>query len=205
MHTNPLNRQENLPALLSFLKKNGFATLVSQHEGRPWATHIPLFLEEKPDGSWSLSGHIARANPSWRSFGENAEVLAIFSGPHSYVSSSWYEKLNVSTWNYLAVHVYGRLRVMEGEELLEALKKLTNKYEAGQADPLLVEKMPPVYVAREMRGIVGFEIEPTSIQGTWKLSQNRSDTDYQRIIEELEKLGEAGAAEVAEEMRQLRR
>lgn len=201
MHTSPLNRQESTPAILDFLKKNAFATLVSQHEGQPWATHIPLFLDEKPDGSWSLTGHVARANPSWKSFGENEEVLAIFTGPHSYISSSWYEKMNVSTWNYLAVHVYGKLRTMEGEELLEALKKLTAKYETGRDGAILVENMPPDYVKKEMRGIVGFEILPTKIQGTWKLSQNRNDTDYQRIIAELEKIGEPDAEQIAAEMR----
>lgn len=204
MHTSSLNRQESVPAILTFLKKNAFAALVSQHEGRPWATHIPLFLEEKPDGSWSLTGHVARANPSWESFAVNGEVLAIFTGPHTYVSSSWYEKTNVSTWNYLAVHVYGKLRIMEGEELFGALKKLTAKYEAGREGAVLVENMPPGYVEKQVRGIVGFEILPTSVQGAWKLSQNRIDADYQRIIAELEKTGEPDAAQIAGEMRQFR-
>ncbi len=204
MYTNPLNRQGSAPAIHDFLIKNSFATLVSQHEGRPWATHIPLHISEKPDGSWSLEGHVARANPSWKSFAENGEVLAIFTGPHAYVSSSWYEKTNVSTWNYLAVHVYGNLRVMEGDELLGALKKLTRHYETGRDGAIFVENMPPEYVKREMRGIVGFEILPTKIEGTWKLSQNRNDVDYQRIIAELEQTGEPQAAQIAEEMRQIR-
>ena len=204
MYTSPLNRQDSAPAILDFLKKNGFALLVSQHEGRPWATHLPLQVSEKPDGTWSLAGHVARANPSWKSFAENEELMAVFSGPHTYVSSSWYQNMNVSTWNYLAVHIYGRPRMMEGEELLDALKNLTSHYEAGQAAPLSVEKMPPEYVAREMRGIVGFEIVPTKIQGTWKLSQNRNDIDYQRIITELGQIDDQNAAQIAEEMRLLR-
>ena len=204
MYTSPLNRQENIPAVVDFLKKNGFATLVSQHEGRPWATHIPLFLEEKTDGTWSLAGHLARANPSWKSWGENDEILAIFQGPHAYISPSWYEKANVSTWNYLAIHIYGKLRIMEGEELLAALSKLTQKYESGREGAVLVENLPPEYVKKEMRGVVGFEILPTKIQGTWKLSQNRNDADYQRIISELEKIGDENSAQIAEEMRQNR-
>ncbi len=187
---------ESMPEILNFIGKNPFGLLISNHEGRPFATHIPLEIGEK-NGAFVLHGHISKANPQWKSWAENDEVLAIFSGTHGYISSSWYENMNVSTWNYIAVHLYGRLRVMADEELLAALKSLTRRYETGQADPLFVEKMPADYVAREMRGIVGFEIEPTRIEGKWKLSQNRKDVDYQRIIRELEQLGEL---EMAREM-----
>lgn len=187
---------ESVPEIRDFISKNPFGLLVSNHDGKPFATHIPLEIGEK-NGGLVLHGHISRANPQWKSWAEADEVLAIFSGPHSYISSSWYENMNVSTWNFIAVHVYGRLRIMEGDELLAALKSLTRRYETGQAEPLFVEKMPADYVAREMRGIVGFEIEPTRIEGKWKLSQNRKDVDYQRIIAELERVGEL---EMAQEM-----
>src|SRR6185436_9306981 len=112
MYIPRLNRLEDADEVWRFVDANSFALLVSQVEGRPYATHIPILAANRPNGEKYLHGHIARANPHWKHWREEEEVLAVFAGPHAYVSSSWYDHPNVPTWNYIAVHVYGRLRVV---------------------------------------------------------------------------------------------
>src|SRR4051812_15778197 len=115
----PKQFKNNEPAQIKdFIRKNGFAILVSQCEGKIVATHLPLELNE--DGE-KLSGHISRANPQWKNFDQGTEVLAIFNGPHAYISSSWYNHENVPTWNYIAVQVYGKIAIIEGEELVRSM------------------------------------------------------------------------------------
>jgi transcriptional regulator len=197
MYVNPHSKNKNQQEIQDFIRHNGFATLVSTLDGKPWATHTPLILNE---GATVLAGHIARANKQWRDFSKNEEVLAIFHGPHTYISSSWYDHENVPTWNYIAVHVYGTLRIIEGEELLTSLKNLTNKYEAHSQKPVTVEGMDPAYVAREMRAIVGFEITITRIEEAYKLSQNRDAKNHENIIKELHNRGDAQSMAIAGEM-----
>ncbi|MFZ6013678.1 MAG: FMN-binding negative transcriptional regulator [Bacteroidota bacterium] len=184
--------------VIDFIRKNGFAILVSQVEGKLWGTHIPLMVS--PDET-KLYGHISRANPQWKDFNAGSEVLAIFNGPHAYVSSSWYDHENVPTWNYIAVHVYGTIRIMEGEEVLDALRHLTDKYEKQSARPVSVDGMSPEYVKREMRGLVGFEISITNMEAAYKLSQNRDEKNHREIISQLEKTGHHDSIQVAEEMK----
>ena len=129
MYIPDLYKNEDQEAIRTFLKANAFGILINQTNGRLWATHIPLELEINKEGEDVLMGHISKENPQWTAFESNDEVLAVFTGPHSYISSSWYDHENVPTWNYMAVHVYGTIKIMEGEELLASLKELTNKYE----------------------------------------------------------------------------
>jgi transcriptional regulator len=193
---------EDSKEILDFIHKNSFATLVSVNkDGLPIATHIPIELEMSVENTPILRGHVSRANPHAQLFGEGMTALAIFTGAHSYVSSSWYEQENVSTWNYSAVHVYGRIRVLTEEELRDSVEKLTAKYEAGVEKPLLVSQMSDDYVKRELRGIVGFELVMDDVQAKAKLSQNRKDADYQHIVEQLEKTDDQQAHQVAAEMR----
>ncbi|HEY3429598.1 MAG TPA: FMN-binding negative transcriptional regulator [Cyclobacteriaceae bacterium] len=182
--------------ILDFIQQNGFATLVSTVDGKPWATHLPLVLSK--DGS-ELTGHVSRGNKAWRNFSDT-EVLCIFQGPHSYISSSWYDHENVPTWNYMAVHVYGTIKIQEGEELLEALKALTNKYEIHSQKPVSVEGMSKSYLEKEIRGIVGVSIKITNIEASFKLSQNRDDKNHAEIVKQLKAKGDSTSAEVAEEM-----
>src|SRR6187402_3094913 len=100
-------KNEDLASVKEFIQSNGFAILVSEAEGKPWATHLPLVLDTNSEGKDILFGHISKANKQWKDFDPDKEVLAIFSGPHAYISSSWYDHVNVPTWNYLAVHIYG--------------------------------------------------------------------------------------------------
>jgi len=181
-----------------FIGRNGFGILVTQNEGKMWATHIPMILSE--DGT-RLSGHISKANKQWKDFESTGEVLAIFNGPHTYVSSSWYDHENVPTWNYQVVHVYGTIRIISGDDLYASLKHLVDNYEQGSEKPVSVETMSAEYVKREMNGVVGFEVSITKIESSSKLSQNRDDKNQDLIINELEKRGDTGSVDIAELMK----
>ena len=121
------NKKEDIEEIKDFLSKNAFGILINQVAGRPWATHIPLELEADGDGNDILVGHIAKANPQWKGFTEDEEVLCIFNGPHAYISSSWYKEEEVPTWNYVAVHVYGKLKILTEEEVMASLHRLVAK------------------------------------------------------------------------------
>jgi transcriptional regulator len=205
MYTPANFKNENIDEVKSFIEANSFGILVSSLDSKLLATHIPLELYTKDDGSAVLQGHISRANPQWKNFQTSGEVLAIFPGPHAYISASWYDHLNVPTWNYIAVHVYGEIRIIEGEELIASLSKMTHKYEKGSKNPISVEGMPSEYVLKQLKGLVGFEIIITDIQSAYKLSQNRDDTNHQNIVSELENRGDAQSLEVAKEMRASRK
>lgn len=123
------NRNENIEEVKEFLRQNAFGILISQVDERPWATHIPLELEVDKNGKDILVGHIAKANPQSSALTENTEVLCIFNGPHAYISSSWYKEEGVPTWNYIAVHVYGKLKILDEDALMTSLHRLVDKYE----------------------------------------------------------------------------
>lgn len=197
MYNPPYAQVADTSEILNLIRSNGFATLVSLVQGKLWATHTPLILNN--DGT-RLTGHVAKANQQWKYFAENEEVLAIFQGPHAYISSSWYDHENVPTWNYVAAHAYGTLRTIEGDELLGFLKQLTNTYEAHSKKPVTVEGMSPDYLAREVRGLVAFEIKITRVEASYKLSQNRDGKNRENIIKELHKRGDAQSMAIAEAM-----
>lgn len=194
-------RNGDIPSILRFMREHPFAVLVNQVDAKPWATHLPLEVFEYPNGRVVLKGHISRANPQAKSFNDKDSILVIFNGPHAYVSSSWYHHVNVPTWNYIAVHVYGKIRILEEIELHAHLKRIVDHFEKDVDAPVSVEKMPAEMMESYIRGIVGFEISMDKIDGKWKLSQNRDQVDYESIIHELEKLKDPGAQAVAEEMK----
>ncbi|MFC4353767.1 FMN-binding negative transcriptional regulator [Chryseomicrobium palamuruense] len=195
---------EDTQEIWSFLKTHSFATLVITKDGRPVATHIPVIVRKQGE-NLSVSGHIAYGNPQWRSWEETEEALVIFQGPHAYISSSWYEEEQVPTWNYQAVHVYGAIRQLSEAELREDLKQLMSTYEQHRKHPVLWETVTPALLEREIKGIVGFVIEATEVQAAYKMSQNRKEHDYANIIEQLKKEPDAGAEQVAQEMKRLRK
>ena len=203
MYIPSLYKNENQEDIQNFIHQNGFGILVNQTNGKLWATHIPLVLEEK-NGKQILVGHISKENPQAESFKTNDEVLIIFSGAHSYISSSWYDHENVPTWNYLAVHVYGKLTIHSLEETVADLKKLVDKYEAKSEKPIRVEELSKKTML-QARGIIGFEIEITAIEAKKKLSQNRDDKNYQNIISKLENSNDFQSIEVAKEMKKNRK
>ena len=197
-------KNENIEEVKSFLKKNSFGILISQDSGKISGTHIPMELDTDENGEDVLVGHISKANPQSKYLKNEEEILAIFNGPNSYISSSWYQKENVPTWNYIAVHVYGKIKIIEGEELLDSLKKLVNKYEQNSKNPVSVEKMSS-RTLRQINEIVGFSIKINEIQAAYKLSQNREETDYHNIISELEKAGNSNSIKIAEEMKKVKK
>lgn len=200
MYIADLFKNENQAEIEAFLQQNSFGILVNQTAGKLWATHIPLELDTNANGKTVLYGHVSIENDQWKGFAENDQVLAIFSGSHAYISSSWYDFENVPTWNYTAVHVYGTVKIIEGDLLLEHLKKLVDKYEAASENPVRVENLSKKTMM-QTRGIVAFEIEITEIQASKKLSQNRDDKNYNAIISELEKTALPNAIDVASEMK----
>ena len=139
MYIPELYKNENQEDIQNFIHQNGFGILVNQTNGKLWATHIPLLLEGNANGKQILVGHVSRENPQAESFKTNDDVLALFTGVHTYISSSWYDHENVPTWNYLAVHVYGKVKIHSLEETIEALKRLVDKYEAKSEKPIRVE------------------------------------------------------------------
>lgn len=193
-------KNENLEEVKGFLIKNSFGILINQTKGKLTGTHIPMELDTDEHGNDVLVGHISKANPQWEGFQNNEEILAIFNGPHSYVSSSWYETEEVPTWNYIAVHIYGKIKIIEGDELLLSLKKLVDKYEVNSEHPVSMETMSSK-IHKQVNGIVGFSIKINEIQAAYKLSQNRSESDYHNIVDKLEKTGASNPKEVAKEMK----
>ena len=192
-------KNENIEEVKEFLKHNSFGVLINQVAGKPWATHIPLELDVDVKGKDVLVGHIARANPQWKNFEENSEVLCIFNGPHSYVSSSWYKEEEVPTWNYIAVHVYGTIEILDEEAVLASLHKLVDKYEANSKSPISIDNLSKKTM-RQIKGIVGFQIKIDKIQAAYKLSQGR-EQDHPRIISELEEQKTLGAKEIAKHIK----
>lgn len=201
MYTHKLNHSKDQQEVIDFIQQNGFGILVSTVKGKLWATHLPMIIDSEGK---KLTGHLARANAQWKDFTNEDEVMIIFAGPHTYISSSWYDHENVPTWNYITAHVYGKVRIAEGEELLNDLKDLTNKYEKDSVNPVRVENMSEKLLVPEIRGIVGIQIDITRIESTFKLSQNRDDKNYKVITGELEKRGCPFDHEIAEEMKKRR-
>jgi len=199
MYTPDLYKNEDPESIRAFLKENSFGILINQTNGKLCATHIPIELEINADGKEVLQGHLSKLNPQAEGFVENDQVLAVFTGPHSYISSSWYDHENVPTWNYIAVHVYGRIKIVDEDAAIEALKKLVDKYEANSEKPVRVENLS-AKTMREARGIIAFEIEIDEIQATKKLSQNRDAKNYTNIITELEKTKNPQSLAIAKEM-----
>lgn len=197
MYTPKHYKNEDIVTVKEFIKANSFGILVNQVDGKPWATHIPMELDIDADGNEVLVTHIAKANPQWRHFTETDEVLCIFNGPHSYVSSSWYADEEVPTWNYIAVHVYGNIRILSEDEVLASMHRLVDKYEKDSKHPISLHDMSPKTMA-QIRGVVGFKILITDIQATYKLSQGR-EQDHAKIISKL-KNRDPGARAIAVEM-----
>jgi transcriptional regulator len=196
MYTPAYAKNENEEDLKDFIRKNGFGIVVSTVDGKLWATHIPLILVGD-----KLQGHISRGNKQWRALPQNEEVMVIFLGPHTYVSSSWYDHENVPSWDYVAVHVYGKAHIQSEEELIESLRQLTNKYEKDSVHPISVDTMSEKFVHAELRGTIGFEITIERMEASYKLSQNRDEKNHTQIISELEKRGDENSVSVANEMR----
>ena len=199
MYIPKLYREEDREKILEFLSATNFPALITHDGERPVAAHLPVQIIEGEVGTLTILGHMSRANPQWRSFGEQ-EVLLIFQGAHTYISPRWYSHVNVPTWNYMMVHLYGKVRVVEGDELYSLLSRLVQKHEVHTSYSL--EGLPQDFVRREMNGVVGFAVDVTRVDAGYKLSQNRNDADHENIIHELEGRGDENSVEVAKAMKE---
>jgi transcriptional regulator len=203
MYIPKLFHESSWPKIRQVIEANSFATVVSCNAGLPTATHVPLRLVESASGTATLQGHMSRANPHWRLFEREGQSLVIFAGADAYVSPRWYDHVNVPTWNYIAVHVYGKPRlVTAAEEMHELMKGLVDRYE-GHTDidsRYTVEGLPEDFLKSQMKGIVGFEISIDEVQASFKLSQNRDDKNYENVITELHKSDDQKAQDVAQIM-----
>jgi transcriptional regulator len=181
--------------IVSFMQRYSFATLVTSQNNYPEATHLPFLIEQQGD-SLILSSHFARANPQAADI-ETGTALVIFTEPHAYISPTNYEReLNVPTWNYIAVHAYGKAKVVQDEEMqLAVLKKMVCFYD--QAYIQQWENLPMDYKLKMIKGIVAFDITITDLQAKKKLSQNRTDQEKEHIISSLKNSPDANEQEIA--------
>jgi transcriptional regulator len=176
---------------------HAFGTLISQVDGAPFASHLPV-LCQRSDNQVVLTGHWARPNPQWRDI-ETQRVLFIFQGPHAYISPRWYADTSkqVPTWNYVAAHVYGTIRtIQEGNDLENIVTSLAQKFESGATSPWTLADSEPANRAR-LRGIVGFELRSDSVQVKLKLNQNHPAANVAGAILGLRGTGSEEAAAVA--------
>ena len=166
------------------MRREPFAILVGTDKaGVPFATHLPVLLDETPAPLGRLVGHVARPNPQWQLFAPDRPVLVVFAGAHAYVSPSLYaQHPSVPTWNYVAVHAYGVPRVIEDPgEVRALLERLVRTFEDGRSTPWRMDSLADTYLNGMMRGIVAFEIPITRLEGKAKLSQNRPASDQARV------------------------
>ena len=198
------NAEQRPEVMFDFIEAHPLGILVTASDDGLFATHMPLLLERMRGPHGTLQGHIARANPQHALPATDAEVLVIFSGPDAYISPSFYPSRGehgkvVPTWNYVAVHAYGRVRYTSDPDFLRAhVGRLTAHHEANRATPWSVEDAPAEYVAQQLRAIVGVEIDITRLEGKWKMSQNRSAADIDGVVAGLGASDEARERQVAE-------
>jgi transcriptional regulator len=189
--------EADLTRLHDFIEQNSFGLLVSEVDGRPFATHLPFLLDRKAGPHGTLVCHVARANPQWQeAAGQTA--MAIFSGPHAYVSPTWYEAENVvPTWNYTAAHAYGKLEVVEDNgTLLQIVEEMVRVYELAMPRPWTFNPAS-TFVKRMLAQIVGFRMEIEKIEGKWKLNQNHPTERRKKVVQALREQGGENAQAIA--------
>lgn len=198
-----LYRSEDLNLMKEIIRENSFALLISSVD-KIRATHSMMMLNENDPENAYIETHISRANPQAKTLKNGDEVLCDFLGAHTYISSSWYDHINVSTWNYEAVQIYGKVELMDQDELYSHLEKLTSKYEQFQQCPMMVNDMGKEFVEKEMKGAFGIKVIPTEIFIKQKLSQNRKENDFNNIISHLEQ-SDDDARRIAEKMKLIKK
>lgn len=203
MYVPPSFRVTDTAVLQDFIDQHGFATLISQANGEPFATHLPLMLDRGAGDLGRLAGHVAKANSQWRSLADQP-LLAIFHGPHAYISPGWMEARDVvPTWNYVAVHAYGRAQLVDNAiRLREIVEQLVAKYEASRPTPWSLAEPSAEYLDRMLAGIVGFEVEVERLEGKWKLSQNYPPERRQSIMDGLRETDRPDELAIADLMHQ---
>lgn len=191
----------DLAELHDFMARHSFATLISQVDGAPFASHLPLLIDRATQPYGRVIGHVAKANPQWQSL-SGQRVLSIFHGPHAYVSPGWVEVANaVPTWNYVAVHAYGTARLIEKPARLRSLvQQMVDHYESGQPAPWTLDRPASEFIDGLLAAIVGFEITIDRLEGKWKLSQNHPRERREQVIRGLEAAARPDDLAIAELM-----
>ena len=202
MYTPDSFKVDDLAQLHALMRRYPFALLLTVHDGQLAGSHLPCMLDAGRGTHGTLLAHMARANPHWRLFDGQRETLVVFTGPHAYISPSWYEnKVTVPTWNYAVVHVHGRPAIVEDKASVRAmLERLVTEHEA-YIDPPWSTAQAGDYVARQLDYIVAFEMRIERLEGKFKLNQNRSRADQQGVVRALAGTDDPLKREVAELMR----
>ncbi|HMQ48423.1 MAG TPA: FMN-binding negative transcriptional regulator [Saprospiraceae bacterium] len=193
-------KEKDQQVLLQFLQEHPFAFLTgSDASGKQVATQIPILVEER-DGDLYLQGHIMRKTDHHKAFLENPQALAVFTGPHTYVSASWYTNPQIgSTWNYMSVHIRGEIHFLPEAGLIDLMKKLTLRFEDNNtASPTIYDNLPAAFLNKMLPAIVAFEIKAAAIENVFKLSQNRDEQSYRNIMARLAEQGGDSALIAAE-------
>ena len=192
--------ENNNDAVIAFMMENSFATITAFGEDYPVATQVPLFVDINEQGKILLSGHIMRKTDHHKAFEKNDHVLVLFTGPHTYVSASWYSNpQSASTWNYMTVHAKGKITLLDEAATYEAIKNITDKYE-GKETAAAFHKMSDEYISAMLKAIVAFSIEVESIENVFKLSQNKDEQNKKQIIEALQQRPDDNSKMIAAEM-----
>ncbi len=201
MYLPKVYKSEDFEVLKEIIANNAFASLLV-HQGKILATKSMMLVNEDTPDNFYIETHLHRANPVAKCIVQSdQEVLCDFTGASSYISSSWYDHVNVSTWNYEAVQVYGKVEIMNDEELYQHLVKMTHKFESTQKCPVLADTIGEASIRDEMRGAIGMKIIPTEVKIKQKLSQNRDEKNLKKIIETLEKSESSSDNTMAERMK----
>ena len=205
MYNLPHFKEHDKEEVVRFMKDYPFVLLTGcDQENKPVATQVPVFIDER-EGQYFLTGHIMRNSDHHKAFLENSNVLAVFAGPHVYVSATWYDNPHqASTWNYISVHAKGRIRFGDEKHLVDVLKRLTLHYENNndQSDTVF-DNLPEAYRRPLLKAIVSFEIEVIALDHVCKLSQNRNEKSYENIIDQLS--GQEGDGKKIAELMQQRK
>jgi transcriptional regulator len=198
MYIPPAFRVEDTSKLTAFIQRHSFATLITHDGTAPFVSHLPMVFRSDVGSHGALVSHMARANPQWQHFASSCEVLAVFHGPHAYISPSWYQtKPAVPTWNYAAVHAYGVPTVVsEHERVVSLLRETISAYEAPFKQPWSGD-LPDDFRDKLMHNIVAFEIRVTRIEGKFKLGQNRPAADIQGVFDALSRSADADSVALA--------
>ena len=195
MYIPPFNEENRLPVLHELMRTHPLATLVTMTGHGLFATHLPMVLHAEEGEFGALRGHISKANLQGRDTNPEMDALALFSGSQHYITPNWYpskhdDPKTVPTWNYAVVHAYGPIRFVEDPAwLLTHLETLTTIHEAASPKPWKITDAPSNYIAGQIKGIVGIEIPIRTLEGKWKVSQNRSKADRSGVAEGLMALG----------------
>jgi transcriptional regulator len=200
MYKLPEFTETDMDAVMAFIKAHNFITLIGNKADMPVATQVPVLFDER-DGKIVLRGHIMRKTDHHLAFEQNNNALVLFSGPHCFVSASWYKERGIgSTWNYMTVQARGQLQFTNEAATIQLLADLTAQYEQKQPYPQLLSDLAEDYVAGMVKAIAGFEIVIEELHPIFKLSQNRSDESYKSIVAHLEKDHDCGAEAIVGEM-----